>query len=231
MLARVATLPIVLTLIAVGPGAAQETLPNAAGQPNAPASQENSIAYFLGISVGQSMAAQGFQPGDFDLQVFVSGMSDALADKAPAMSDEQLQQTSQAIQTLLARRQKEAITGWMAENAKQEGFVVMDNGIQYKVLKEGSGKSPGPNDTVKVHYTGTLTNGNVFDSSVERGQPAEFQVGRVIKGWQLALQKMKVGSKWTVVIPPELGYGERGAPPAIGPNEILVFEVELLDIL
>ena len=99
------------------------------------------------------------------------------------------------------------------------------------MVKEGEGASPTAEDTVAVHYTGKLTNGEVFDSSVERGQPAKFPVGRVIQGWQMALQKMKVGSKWMLYIPPELAYGENGSPPKIGPNEVLVFEVELLEIL
>lgn len=129
-----------------------------------------------------------------------------------------------------AEQQAKSVT-WMKENAEQEGVKVLEGGVQYKVLQAGDGASPKPTDTVRVHYTGKLTNGEVFDSSVQRGEPASFKVGQVIQGWQMALQQMKVGDKWMLYIPPELAYGERGAPPRIGPNEILVFEVELLDIL
>ncbi|MCL4137971.1 UNVERIFIED_CONTAM: hypothetical protein GTU68_042344 [Idotea baltica] len=119
---------------------------------------------------------------------------------------------------------------WLKQNAKKEGVKEIEGGVQYKVLKAGKGGSPSESDTVRVHYTGTLTNGKEFDSSVKRGEPAEFRVGQVIKGWQMALQKMKVGDKWMLYIPSDLAYGERGSRGAIGPNEVLVFEVELLGI-
>ncbi len=122
------------------------------------------------------------------------------------------------------------LNAYLAANAKKEGVKTLQGGVQYKVIKAGDGPSPGPTETVKVHYTGKLINGTTFDSSVERGQPATFQVNQVIKGWQMALQQMKVGSKWMLYIPSDLAYGERGSQGAIGPNEVLVFEVELLAI-
>lgn len=130
-----------------------------------------------------------------------------------------------------AEENKKKGATWLAGNLKKEGVKELAGGLQYKVIETGDGGSPSPSDTVRVHYTGTLTNGDVFDSSVKRGEPAQFVVSGVIKGWQMALQKMKVGDKWMLFIPPELAYGERGSPGAIGPNEVLVFEVELLDIL
>lgn len=202
-----------------------------------PSASDDPTAYFLGVSVGQSMTSQGFQKGDFDPKVFAKGLADALDGKEPELSSEQLQEVQQKIQTLLVEREQEMqsqqqaeSSTWLKENAEKEGVKSLQGGVQYKVLESGEGASPEASDTVRVHYTGRLTNGEVFDSSVERGEPATFQVGQVIKGWQMALQEMKVGGKWMLYIPPELAYGERGAPPRIGPNEILVFEVELLAI-
>lgn len=199
---------------------------------------DDPTGYFLGVSVGQSMVSQGFSKGDFDPKVFAVGLADALDGKDPALSQEQLREVQQKIQALLVEReesmqaeqQAKSVT-WMKENAEKEGVKTLEGGVQYKVLEAGDGASPKPTDTVRVHYTGKLTNGEVFDSSVQRGEPASFKVGQVIQGWQMALQQMKVGDKWMLYIPPELAYGERGAPPRIGPNEILVFEVELLEIL
>ncbi|TWU15280.1 FKBP-type peptidyl-prolyl cis-trans isomerase [Allorhodopirellula heiligendammensis] len=203
------------------------------------------VGYFLGFSVGQSLSQQGFQSTDFTNPGLQQGLGDALSGKDPALTDEQLAEAQGKIQAMLQKRQaaknaemREAAAknlvsskDWMAKNAKAEGVQELDKGIQYKVLTEGEGGSPTPSDVVRVHYTGKLTNGEVFDSSVQRGEPAEFPVNGVIQGWQLALQKMKVGSKWMLYIPPEMGYGERGSQPKIGPNEVLIFEVELLEIL
>ena len=119
---------------------------------------------------------------------------------------------------------------YLKENAKKEGVKTLPSGLQYKVVKEGSGKSPKATDTVSVHYRGTLIDGTEFDSSIKRGEPAEFPVNRVIKGWTEALQLMKEGDKWMLYIPSHLAYGERGAGGAIGPNETLIFEVELLKV-
>lgn len=206
---------------------------------------ENPVGYFMGVSVGQSLSQQGFQDGDFDYDAFANGIADALAGKEPNMTQEQLAQTGQKIQAMLQQRQQQKAAEteqaaaanqqkakqWLAQNAQKENVKTLEGGVQYTVVEEGEGASPSASDTVKVHYTGRLTNGEVFDSSVERGKPATFQVGQVIKGWQQALQQMKVGGKWQLYIPPELAYGQRGAPPKIGPNEVLVFEVELLDIV
>ena len=129
-----------------------------------------------------------------------------------------------------AAENKEKGAKFLAENAKQEGVKELKGGIQYKELKAGTGPSPKATDTVRVHYTGTLIDGTKFDSSVDRGEPATFGVNQVIPGWQMAIPEMKVGSKWMIYIPSDLAYGERGSGRAIGPNEVLVFEVELLGI-
>ena len=119
---------------------------------------------------------------------------------------------------------------YLAANAKKDGVTTTASGLQYKVLKSGTGESPKSSDRVKVDYTGTTIDGKVFDSSVQRGQPAVFPVGAVIPGWVEALQLMKVGDKWQLVIPAKLAYGENSPTPAIAPNSVLVFDVELLDI-
>jgi len=196
------------------------------------------IGYFLGLSMGQQLRQQGLKSDDFKVESIVSGMTDALDDKELEYSSEQIQEVARRFQQLVNDRFDDRMTQirakgekWLEENLKKEGVKELAGGLQYKVLKEGDGGSPTPSDNVRVHYTGRLLNGEVFDSSVQRGEPAEFVVGQVIKGWQMALQKMQVGDKWMLYIPPELAYGERGSQPAIGPNEVLVFEVELLEIL
>ncbi|MCM2370015.1 FKBP-type peptidyl-prolyl cis-trans isomerase [Aporhodopirellula aestuarii] len=206
---------------------------------------DDTVGYYLGFSVGQSFAQQGFEADDFTFAGMQQGLTDALTGEAPTLTDEQLAEVQGKIQAILQKRQaareeemqKQAVLNleksnvWMEQNSKAEGVKDLAQGIQYKVINEGEGGSPSPQDTVRVHYTGKLTNGEVFDSSVARGKPAEFPVNGVIQGWQLALQKMKVGSKWMLYIPPNMAYGERGSGSAIGPNEVLIFEVELLEIL
>ncbi len=195
------------------------------------------IGYFLGLSVGQQMRQNGFQSGDFDIDAMIAGFNDGLKQVDSALSDEQLQETQVKIQSLLQKRQQEMQQAqkkkgeeFLAANAKADGVKKLEGGLQYKEITKGDGESPAATDTVKVHYTGKLIDGTVFDSSVRRGEPATFRVNQVIQGWQMALQKMKVGDKWMLYIPSDLAYGERGSPGAIGPHEVLVFEVELLEI-
>ncbi len=212
---------------------------------NKAAASDDPMGYFLGVSVGQRMMQDGFEPGDFKPAALAAGVVDALAERDLALSDEQLQEVRGRIEGLLRKRrqvlmaemEKEAALNkekgelWLKQNGEKEGVKSLEGGLQYKVIKSGKGASPSAADTVKVHYTGTLITGKVFDSSVKAGKPLELSLGRVIEGWQIALQKMKVGDKWMLYIPPELGYGEDGRPGAIGPNEVLVFEIELLDII
>lgn len=189
-----------------------------------------SIGYFLGVSVGQQMAQNGFLLSDIDQKSLLAGFQDGLNRKEATMSDDELRATSEKIQKLLERRLIEKGTNFLAERAKEEGVKELEKGLLYKVNTSGKGPSPTATDTVKVHYTGRLTNGTVFDSSVARGEPATFRVGGVIQGWQMALQKMKQGDKWTLYIPSDLAYGARGSQGAIGPHEVLVFDVELIEI-
>jgi FKBP-type peptidyl-prolyl cis-trans isomerase FklB len=141
---------------------------------------------------------------------------------------------SEYMQTAMAKVGEDNLKkgeAFLAENAKKEGVQTLEGGVQYKVLQEGTGAKPLAEDKVKVHYVGTVISGEEFDSSVKRGEPAEFYLNQVIKGWTMALQEMTVGSKWIIYIPSDLGYGTRGAGGLIGPNEVLIFEVELLEIV
>lgn len=203
-----------------------------------PVSENGQIGYFLGVSMGQQMRGSLLKQSDIDLEALKAGFADGIAGNEPKLTDEQLQATQAKLQQILQQRRNEQAAAdaakgqeFLAANAKQEGVKQLPGGLQYKVLKSGDGESPSATDTVRVHYTGKLVNGQVFDSSVQRGEPAQFPVNGVISGWTTALQKMQVGDKWMLYIPPDLAYGEEGRPPAIGPNEVLIFEVELLDIV
>jgi FKBP-type peptidyl-prolyl cis-trans isomerase FklB len=199
--------------------------------------QKNKESYSLGYQFGQSLKSQGV---DINLDIYASGIRDALGGKEPQMSQEEIRATIMELQRrVMATQQKELREKaaknleegkkFLVENQKKEGIKTLPSGLQYKILTEGSGKTPKAEDTVTVHYKGTLIGGAEFDSSYKRGQPATFQVKGVIKGWTEALQLMKEGAKWQLFIPPELGYGERGAGP-ISPNSTLIFEVELISV-
>ena len=199
--------------------------------------QKDKESYSLGYQFGRGMKAQGL---DINLEAYSSGIKDALSGTNPQLSQEEIQKTIAEIQKrVMAAREKglKEISAknlseskiFLEENKKKEGIKTLPSGLQYKVLTEGSGKTPRATDQVTVNYKGTLINGSEFDNSYKRGNPTTFQLGKVIKGWMEALQLMKEGSKWQLFIPPELGYGERGAGP-VPPNSVLIFEVELLAI-
>ena len=199
--------------------------------------QKDKESYSLGYQFGQGLKAQGL---DINLEAYSSGIKDALSGTNPQLSQEEIQKTISEIQKrVMAAREKglKEVTAknlseskiFLEENKKKEGIKTLPSGLQYKVLTEGSGKTPRATDQVTVNYKGTLINGSEFDNSYKRGNPTTFQLGKVIKGWMEALQLMKEGSKWQLFIPPELGYGERGAGP-VPPNSVLIFEVELLAI-
>jgi FKBP-type peptidyl-prolyl cis-trans isomerase FklB len=200
--------------------------------------QKDKESYSLGYQFGQSLKAQEV---DINLDVYTSGIRDGLGGKASQMTAEEIRATMTSLQQrLMAARQKELkekaeknlaeSRAFLEENKKKEGVKTLPSGLQYKVITEGTGKTPKSTDTVTVHYRGTLINGSEFDSSYKKGQPATFKVNGVIKGWTEALQLMKEGSKWQLFIPPELGYGERGMGMQIPPNSALIFEVELLTV-
>lgn len=199
---------------------------------------KNRISYTIGLNIGKDFASQEME---VDPEVLLMGVKDAMEGREPRLSEEEMIAEIQAFQQEMQARQMEQAKelaeknlkegeAFLAENAQQEGVVVLDSGLQYKVLEEGDGPSPSVDSTVTVHYRGTLIDGTEFDSSYSRNEPATFPVSGVIPGWTEALPLMQVGSKWQLVIPPELAYGERGAGADIGPNATLLFEVELLGI-
>lgn len=190
-------------------------------------------SYAIGMQIGRSLKAQS---ADVDIDALVLGMKDSLADKEPKLKPEEMQAALQAMQELAMKKamevsQKNEKEGaeFLEKNKAKEGVKVTASGLQYEVVKEGTGAAPGKSDTVKVHYTGTLINGQKFDSSVDRGTPAEFPVDGVIPGWTEALQLMKEGAKYKLFIPASLAYGPQ-ARPGIPSNSVLVFDVELLEV-
>ncbi|MBI1227220.1 MAG: FKBP-type peptidyl-prolyl cis-trans isomerase [Bacteroidetes bacterium] len=194
--------------------------------------QKDSLSYSLGVLIGQNLKKQGM--ADIDQALFLKGMQ-AIQEGKPTLMEPV---AANKCVTDYTNREKEASkqkamaegTAFLAKNAERPGVVAMPSGLQYEVITEGTGAIPKSTDKVKVHYTGTLLDGTVFDSSVERGEPIVFPVTGVIQGWVEALQLMKVGSKWKLFIPQNLAYGERGAGAQIGPYSTLIFEVELLGI-
>ena len=195
------------------------------------------IAYSLGANIGQNLVAQELIEG-IDVQIFVAGMLDAFTDDLKLQPAEMMA----AIQTYMERQAdadqlalSENLTmsaEFLEQNSQNDGVVTLDSGLQYLVLESGpeGGASPTPSDSVLAHYHGTLIDGNVFDSSVDRGEPASFGVSQVISGWTEALQLMKTGDKWRLFIPPDMAYGESSPTPAIPPNSALIFDVELLEV-
>ena len=192
----------------------------------------DSVSYSLGVNIGENIKTQF---PDIDLKNFEAAIKDVLDDnKKPSISGADAQKTIQEYFTKQQAKASESVVEegkkFLAENSKKEKVVTLESGLQYEVIKTGEGAKPTLNDQVTTHYHGTLIDGTVFDSSVERGEPASFPVSGVIKGWTEALQLMNVGSKWRLFVPYDLAYGERGAGPKIGPFTTLIFEVELISI-
>lgn len=194
------------------------------------------ISYTIGLNIGRDFTNQGVE---VDTAALMAGIRDGVDGQKPRLTDEQmlaevktfretLAAKQEAKQKALAEKNKAEGEAFLAKNAKEPGVVVRESGLQYKVLKEGTGPLPKADAIVSVHYRGTLLDGTEFDSSIERNEPLVLPVGGVIPGWTEALTLMKEGSKWQLFIPAALAYGEEGAPPAIGPNAVLKFEVELL---
>ena len=191
------------------------------------------VSYALGLSIGNNFQNSGIN--DLQIEDFVNGLKDILGGQTPEISYDE---AKQVINDYFMKLQKEkfeinkkAGEEFLNINKGKAGVVTLPSGLQYQVLQKGEGPKPTASDKVKCHYHGTLINGTVFDSSVQRGEPAVFGVSQVIPGWVEALQLMPVGSKWRLFIPSDLAYGEHGAGEAIEPNSALVFDVELLDIV
>ena len=190
------------------------------------------------MNIGQSMKRDSL---DIDPNIVARGLKDAVTGAKPLMTDEEIKTVMTAFRAEMSKKKqaeaqhageanKQAGQQFLAANKTKEGVVTLPSGLQYKILKEGTGPKPTATDTVVCNYRGTLIDGTEFDSSYKRGEPATFPVGQVIKGWTEALQLMPVGSKWQLFIPSDLAYGERSPGAEIGPNSTLIFEIDLLSI-
>ena len=191
------------------------------------------VSYSLGLSIASNLISSGVKT--VNAEAFNDAMNTVFSGQMPEIMPDE---ANNILQDYFDKKKKkkgnealEAGKAFLEENKKKEGVVVLPSGLQYKILTAGNGPKPKASDTVKCHYEGRLINGQVFDSSVRRGEPAEFPVGGVIQGWVEALQLMPVGSKWQLYIPSNLAYGTHGAGQSIGPNETLIFDVELLAIV
>lgn len=200
--------------------------------------KKDKISYSIGMDVGKSIQKQKIE---LNPEMFLAGLKDGLANKYGLMTEDEVRQTLLAIQTEILEKQNSEMKAmasknladgekFLADNKKQKGIVTTPSGLQYRIIKEGTGDSPKATDTVTTHYRGKLIDGTEFDSSYSRGEPARFAVNAVIPGWTEALQIMKPGAKWELFIPPKLAYGESGIGQLIGPNSTLIFEVELVSV-
>lgn len=192
----------------------------------------DSLSYAIGVEIAEQLKSQGFD--DLDIKVFQSAFDDVMDDKKPKIANI----TAKTMYKNEVRMRKERVNtirmekglAFLAENAKRPEVTTIEKNIQYEVLKAGTGPSPEKGGDVKIHYEGRLLDGTVFDSSYDRGTPNTFNLNRLIKGWQIAMPKMKVGDKWRIYIPYDQAYGERGAGKKIKPYSTLVFDIELLGI-
>ncbi|MFT3785279.1 MAG: FKBP-type peptidyl-prolyl cis-trans isomerase [Tepidisphaeraceae bacterium] len=248
----VSTAVITAGMLLTGGVHAQNDAPANAAPATAPATQVSAetlqkVSYAFGQRMGGQLKSAEQEGIQLNVDAIKKGLDDAVAGKQ-AYKDEEIQAAFSELSAAMdakaaaaraeeakvaaAEGEKNAAAGkaFRDENAKKPGVTTTASGLQIETLKEGTGASPKAEDTVKVHYTGTLIDGTKFDSSVDRGQPVEFPLNRVVKGWTEGLQLMKVGGKSKLVLPPEIGYGEAGAPPVIPPMATLVFEVELLGV-
>lgn len=195
-------------------------------------SKMDTLSYSVGLLMAKNLKSQGFDK--LDANSMAAGINDMLADAdfKVSLADAQNLVNDYAMKASAEKSSKAKAEGekFLKENAMKEGITVTESGLQYEVINAGSGKTPSASDKVNVHYHGTLIDGTVFDSSVDRGEPISFPVNGVILGWQEALQLMKEGDKWKIYIPSNLAYGERGAGAKIPPHSALVFEVELLSV-
>lgn len=208
--------------------------PEAAAQAQTPpATEDEKTIYALGVSLAQNLAP--FTLSDAELQQLFAGIRDATRDRELQVEMDtygpKIRELAQARAARLAEAEREAGRAFLEAEAAAEGAQTMESGLVKRVIQPGSGARPSATDTVKVHYHGTLRSGEVFDSSIERGEPASFPLGRVIPCWTEALQTMQVGEKAHITCPPDIAYGDRGAPPRIPPGATLAFDVELLEIV
>jgi FKBP-type peptidyl-prolyl cis-trans isomerase FklB len=227
-------IPAIVCVATLGTAVAQDKTPAAVKLDT----EAKKLSYIFGHNIGSRIKSDGMK---VDVETLMTGIKAAIAGEPSQLNEEETNATLQKFQQEMQAEQEKASaaaggenakagTDFLAANAKRDGVTTTASGLQFEILKKADGPKPSKEDSVKVHYHGTLIDGTVFDSSVERGEPAEFGVGQVIAGWTEALQLMPVGSKWKLFIPSKLAYGERGAGEDIGPNSTLIFEVELLSI-
>lgn len=192
----------------------------------------DSVSYSIGVSIGQNLKMNGLDTVNAEL--FAQGVDDFLKNKNPRidpmMADQIINNYIMAKRERASEKTQKESEDFLAENRKKDGIKITASGLQYEIIQEGTGAKPDSNDNVTVHYTGKTVNGNIFDSSVERGEPATFNVGQVISGWTEGLQLMQEGGKAKFYIPSDLAYGQRGAGPDIPPYAALIFDVELLSV-
>lgn len=230
-------------------GKSPETLAPGAAVPAAElTTSKQKFSYGIGMQMGAGLKQRGLSPADLDMNAVVRGLTDALTNAKPAITEQQLQKAAEEVLNAVVKKQLDALRAdpkwqaaaaknkkegeaYLAANKTKEGVTTLPSGLQYKVLKSGNGATPTKTDTVLAHYHGTLIDGTVFDSSVRRNEPVPLEVTGVIAGWTEALLRMKEGDKWQLVVPSDLAYGEFPRGDKIGPNATLVFEVELLKVL
>jgi FKBP-type peptidyl-prolyl cis-trans isomerase len=233
-------LVVALAFLLVGPVACRKSGGNTAKALTKASldNQKKKVSYAIGLDIGQNFKSRAM---DIDLDILFQGMRDSQKAEKPLLGPEEIQKVMTQFQQDMMKieQEKRQVQGqgnkareeaFLKENAQKPGVKVTASGLQYTVITEGAGPRPKESDTVKVHYRGTLLDGTEFDSSYKRNQPAVFPLKGIIKGWTEALQLMKVGSKYQIVLPSSLAYGEQGAGQVIGPNATLIFEVELLGI-
>ncbi len=230
---------IVLGVVALSAiASAQQTAAPPPTAPAAPATDKDKLSYAIGMNIGRQLKSQSV---DVDPATFAQGFRDAYGGTKTALTEDEARAVMTAFEKEMRSKQAAAMAqtadknlkegeAFLAANKTKDGVVTLPSGLQYKIFKEGTGPKPTLDDTVVCHYKGTLINGTEFDSSYKRNEPAKFPVKGVIRGWTEALQLMPVGSTWQLFVPSALAYGERGAGGVIGPNETLIFEVELLSI-
>ena len=238
-LKRLKVLPIALAASLILVGCEEASKPKAGASVAAAVALESEIqkvSYIMGTNIGGQIKGEAFE---VDIPSLTLGLSDAVAGNEPKLSEDEVKAVIEAFQAKMMAEQEASAKlvaetnikegeAFLAANAKKEGVVVLESGLQYKILTAGTGAIPTPENTVEVHYKGTLLDGTEFDSSFKRGVPAQFGVTQVIPGWVEALQLMKEGAKWELYVPADLAYGPGGTGGLIGPNQTLIFEVELL---
>ena len=202
----------------------------------APKTKKEKVGYSIGVNIGKDLKMKT-QELDINNAFLIQGIKDAINGSKTIMSEQDMEATMMSFQQEMAGKMKNIAEknkkegeAFLEANKKKDGVITLPSGLQYKILKEGSGAKPTATQTVKCNYRGTLIDGKEFDSSYKRGEPTEFPVGQVIKGWTEALQLMPVGSKWQLFIPSNLAYGENGGGQIIGPNATLIFDIELISI-